>query len=651
MPDPFKMLNKVNMCNQCIIIFPNKKEYLEHLNTLHKEKKRHITCDLCQKSFLHVYNLNAHKRLEHVVNTVELKCDQCEVSLPNIQKMRLHLYRSHKLEKKVLCNHCDMRFSTTGLLETHNKRKHLKEKTVPCLICSKMFFSIYDVKTHNINIHNKIKLFKCQICSAAFKRVTAYYQHQDVHKVTKDYKCDICESMFKDRNSASTCKTKHLTQGTYKCLVEGCHKVLTNKPAYKSHISRMHIRNKVRIRCVICDKDFASNSDLKRHKYYIHEERERDIQCPQCPTLWKSRKTMLRHKIVHNGKPHPCPFEGCGVVRRTQYSINWHFKENHGVVKRKISLEVQQARKERRIQCPQCDFKIKAGKCPDFNLKLHMKVHKKEKSYMCPVEECSLKIMYSQNSNEHGYNIPSQYYQHLEKIHSITMITHTIEVKFNCKIFKDVVTVKSGSPDDYKNFWHGNAQKWCNFLTRHLFDNHPNKTISKEEFKLSWELYYDRTEVTLLERLKDTKEELDDILKSWKCKICNFVPPEKLIITMARHYIMQHFREAIEYYLKEYFLGDKCQKCVGSLRFGKHVHIGYIHQELLPLLNQDSVELSQFLYPLKKEKKSFVCDECGKVFLKKQHHATHIFSHTGIRPFQCSQCQKSYYYCSPNLPV
>ena len=164
---------------------------------------------------------------------------------------------------------------------------------------------------------------------------------------------------------------------------------------------------------------------------------------------------------------------------------------------------------------------------------------------MCPVEECLIKIVYSQNSNEHGYNIPSPYYQHLEKHHSINMITHTIEVKFNSKICKDVVTVKSGSPEDCKNFWHGNAQKWSDLLTRHLLDNHSNEIISKEKFKLSWELYYDTPKVELLERLKNTKEELDDVLKSWNCKICNLVPSEKLIITMARHYIMQHFREAI----------------------------------------------------------------------------------------------------------
>ena len=230
------------------------------------------------------------------------------------------------------------------------------------------------------------------------------------------------------------------------------------------------------------------------------------------------------------------------------------------------------------------------------------------------------------------------------------MITHTVEVKFNCKICKDIVTVKSASPADYKKFWNRNAQKWCDILTRHMFDSHSDKDKTKQELKSAWESYYDRTEVTLLERSKDTKEELDELLKSWKCIICNFVPPEYLVKTMARHYVIQHFSDATEYFLEEYFLGDRCQKCnkdininsQGSLRLGKLVHIGYIHQELLPLLKQDSEKLSQFMYPVKKENKSFVCDECGKVFTKKQHHKTHIFNHTGLRPFQCCQCQKSF---------
>ena len=121
---------------------------------------------------------------------------------------------------------------------------------------------------------------------------------------------------------------------------------------------------------------------------------------------------MLRHKIVHEGKPHPCSFEGCGVIRRTQYSINCHFNETHGKVKRRISLEDQLAKQERRVQCPKCDFMIKAGKCPEYNLKHHMEIHKKEKSYKCPVEECFKKIAYLQTSAEHGYNLPRQYFEH-----------------------------------------------------------------------------------------------------------------------------------------------------------------------------------------------------------------------------------------------
>ena len=118
---------------------------------------------------------------------------------------------------------------------------------------------------------------------------------------------------------------------------------------------------------------------------------------------------------------------------------------------------------------------------------------------------------------------------------------------------------------------------------------------TKEEFNSDWESNFDRTELALLERSKDTKKEHDKTLKSWKCIICQFVTKANLIRTMAQHYVMQHFSEAIEYFFEEYFVGDKCQKLnsdvkknsQGSLRSGKLVHVGLLHEELYPLLKRD----------------------------------------------------------------
>ena len=111
--------------------------------------------------------------------------------------------------------------------------------------------------------------------------------------------------------------------------------------------------------------------------------------------------------------------------------------------------------------------------------------------------------------------------------------------------------------------------------------------------------------MTLMERSKNTKEELNDILKGKKCKICSFLTTDSLLNTMTRHYVMQHFSEALEYFFGEYFFGAKCQKCnsdinknsQGSIRLGKLVHVGFIHKELHPLLSQGSEKLSQYIYP------------------------------------------------------
>ena len=64
-----------------------------------------------------------------------------------------------------------------------------------------------------------------------------------------------------------------------------------------------------------------------------------------------------------------------------------------------------------------------------------------------------------------------------------------------------------------------------------------------------------------MERSNKTKEELNDILKSKTCKVCSFVTTDSLLKTTTRHYVMQHFSETLEYFVEEYFIGDKCQKC------------------------------------------------------------------------------------------
>ena len=42
------------------------------------------------------------------------------------------------------------------------------------------------------------------------------------------------------------------------------------------------------------DKDFTCEASAGVHRFDTHEAQERNVQCPQCGSMWKSRK------IIHN---------------------------------------------------------------------------------------------------------------------------------------------------------------------------------------------------------------------------------------------------------------------------------------------------------------------------------------------------------------
>ena len=82
--------------------------------------------------------------------------------------------------------------------------------------------------------------------------------------------------------------------------MEGCESLLFNKHSYSVqwHVKTKHKNINARIKCGMWDKDLKASARV--HMVDIHEAEENNVPCPQCDSMWKSRKRMIHHKIVHN---------------------------------------------------------------------------------------------------------------------------------------------------------------------------------------------------------------------------------------------------------------------------------------------------------------------------------------------------------------
>ncbi|XP_031638670.1 zinc finger protein 391-like [Contarinia nasturtii] len=185
--------------------------------------------------------------------------------------MRKRRKQYAKLPKTIPCTveQCDAMFGTERTLKIHMHREHgIKERYI-CPICDREFKISGNLKQH-IETHSDYKRFICNFCGKGFHLPFNLKEHMNTHTGDRPYTCDVCGKTF-GRNSLRQAHMRvHTGEKPYKCDVD------------------------------TCDRAYAYQTDLKRHKRAVHGIINKTFPCTICGKIFYENKFLTKHLNVHN---------------------------------------------------------------------------------------------------------------------------------------------------------------------------------------------------------------------------------------------------------------------------------------------------------------------------------------------------------------
>jgi len=300
--------------------------------------------------------------------------------------------------------------------------------------------------------------------------------------------CTDCSEQFKHPREAHLhWQSKHEKKREYRCTI--CHIVVEQEGVLSNHLSNVHgiQRGKSaprRFRCRYCNYSCNQWGHMDRHLEYVHQNK--NWRCHQCKLSLPSQEALYNHYRTHPLKKHACT--ECPLTFSTTTQLNSHITTHTHT---------------RSHYCDVCGrgFSLK------HTLSRHMVIHMKQRRHVCAL--CGVRNYTSEDFKKHrcSNHIPgkfqcplcvlsfdTRYRLNMHKLH-----IHNLGIKRKQKSHVVSRIVECLNNGDYK------------VVTE------PDDPVETKDNILPVQ------ELPILTPLKEEEDSKHNVLKIFKCPVCNEV--------------------------------------------------------------------------------------------------------------------------------
>ena len=314
----------------------------------------HHKCDMCEKSFTRVSNLNKHKNNVHNSSkhhddgeySVSNACSICKKIFTKEGNRWGHMVLQH-FYGRFRCPMCHAAAETVALLTDHIREKNYSQKLFPECPCCKNRFHLENLQPHYEGCVVKAQRekqkrwgckgsIKCPTCGKTLATKKTYEDHMKIHmrkqglseaeaKTSLYYYCEQCGVKCATiKNLRHHVKSMH-NEGPFPC--PDCGLEFAKWSSMKIHQRKEH---KPLLQCDICDYKTDQHPHMKTHKIKHFDP---TFKCCYCGKMFKREKTLEAHEREHRGeKPFSCSVCGAGFAGRSY--LRQHMRGVHGIAPR-----------------------------------------------------------------------------------------------------------------------------------------------------------------------------------------------------------------------------------------------------------------------------------------------------------------------------